>query len=260
MKSIALLIALTICTAATAQKKIRTVEVSDTILHAFVDRPGELYLVSVSGHMQRFDTDGHLAALTRRHRLPTLFDPRDGARLFAYYRETQEYEFMSPTFETVSGFRIDSSFAIQPWLICPSGDHRLWVLDQADHSLKKINPNEGVVEVEVVIDSTIIGDVRNFTTMRDYQGFVFLHNPRGILIFSSMGRYLRTIEAPGVASFNFLGEELYFAEAGRIRFFDLFSAEFRETNAGFLQGEVLLTDIRLFHIRPRSVDIYPYTP
>lgn len=244
-----------------AQKKIKTLEVSDTIAHAFIDRPGEIYLITKNGQLQKYDQDGKLLILYKTSTLPTLFEPRDGARLFAYYRDTQHYEYRSPSFEVSKSFRIDSSFVIQPWLICPSGDHKLWVLDSVDHTLKKINPHDSEVEVEVILDTTLISDVTVFQTMRDYQGFVFLHEPaRGIHIFSGMGKHIKTIEARGIRSFNFLGEELYYFSEGSLKFFDLFSAEMRESKIDQRGGDILLSDLRLFHILQREVTIYPFKP
>src|SRR5690349_9026195 len=65
--------------------KIKTVEVSDTIAYAYVDRPGDLYIVTLAGQLQHFDKDGRLSMFYRKGPSLSLFDPRDGARLFAYY-------------------------------------------------------------------------------------------------------------------------------------------------------------------------------
>src|SRR5690606_15035640 len=124
--------------------------------------------------------NGKLDILYKKEPPPTVFDPRDGARIFAYHRETQRYKFFTPSFETLSAFEVDPSFAIQPWLICTSGENKLWILDAADNTLKKVNARSSEVEVEVVVDSTSIGKVTQFTTMREYQAFVFLLNPEGL--------------------------------------------------------------------------------
>ena len=143
---------------ATAQEKIKTLTLSDTIVDAAVDRPGDFYAITQSGQIQRFDKDGKLTLLYKAKEAPTIFDPRDGARIFAYFRSDQHYQYFNPSFEVTASYKIDPSFAIQPWLICPSGDHKLWLLDKADHSLKKINVRESEVEVEVVVDSALTGN------------------------------------------------------------------------------------------------------
>ncbi len=245
------------------QKKIKTLEISDTISSISIDRPGDFYVITKTGQFQKFDENGHLLILYKNHNHipPTLFDPYDGSRLFCYYRDVQQYSYLNPSFEVTSSYRIDSAFVIQPWLICPSGDHKLWVLDEADHSLKKINVKTTEVEVEVIIDLTLIKNVRNISTMRDYQGFAFLlHKNHGIYVFNSMGKHIRTMEIPGIKNFNFLGEELYYHEGNKLKFFDLFTTETRELDMTGKQGEVIVGEQRLFLSHPTHVEIFEFQP
>lgn len=245
----------------TAQEKINTLTLSDTIVDAAVDRPGDFYAITRSGQIQRFDKDGKLTLLYKAKEVPTIFDPRDGARLFAYYRSDQHYEYLNPSFQVTASYKIDPSFAIQPWLICPSGDHKLWLLDSADNSLKKINVRASEVEVEVLVDSALTGNARAFKTMREYQNFVFLLNPdKGIYIFNSLGHYLRTVGGPGIESFNFLGEDLYYPEHGKVHFFNLFTTDTRVMNIDPEYTDVLFTDERMFLFTPERIDICSFRP
>jgi hypothetical protein len=247
--------------AAQAQQKIRRLEVSDTIIFATVDRPGDLYLITKDGQTQKFDKDGKLIIVYKHKAVPTLFEPRDGSRLFAYYREHQEYDYFNPSFEIMGSFRIDSAFAIQPWLISTAGENKLWILDAADQSLKKINPKASEVELEVVIDSDVIQDAKAFISIREYQGFVFLLHPdRGIYIFNNLGKHIKTIEVSGLHNFNFLGEELYYLKNHQVKFFDLFTGESRSISEEKSCNSILLTDERQFLISYKSIDISAYKP
>jgi hypothetical protein len=261
MKKVFLLILLALSTPSIGQKKIRSLEVSDTIINVFIDRPGDLYIATKNGQIQKFDENGKLLLLYHHKEIPTLFDPRDGSRLFAYYRNNQLYQILNPSFEVTSSYHIDSAFAIHPWLISPSGDTKLWILDAADHSLKKINPKISEVELEVIVDSTLINDATAFSYMREYQGFVFLLNPtRGIFIFNSLGKHIKTIAVSGIDTFNFLGEELYYVQNQKIKLFDLFSADAREIDLGYSVTNVILTDKRMFTIHSKTIDITEFTP
>lgn len=261
MKKVLLILTLVVPIISFAQKKIKTIEVSDTIIYSTVDRPGDIYIVTKEGQIQKFDKDGKLIVVYRHKGPPTLFDPRDGARLFAYYRAQQEYDYLNPSFETVSSFRIDSAFAIEPWIIAPSGEKKLWVLDNADHSLKKINPVDAQVEVEVIIDASLIEDATSFTTIREYQNFVFLLNPKkGIFVFNSLGKHIKIIPANGIRSFNFLGEELYYLAGDVVKFTDLFTAETRELKLEAKPKNVILTDERMVHVFYKSFDIFDFKP
>lgn len=241
--------------------KLTTLALSDTISEAAIDRTGDFYVITHSGQIQRFDKNGKLDLLYKAEQRPTAFDPRDGARLFAYYRETQGYQFLSPSFEPMASYKIDPSFAIQPWLICPSGEHKLWILDEADQSLKKIDIKASEVEVEVWVDSTVIGQPEAFTAMREYQNFLFLLNPwQGILVFNALGQQIKSIGTAPISGFNFLGEELYYLQGNRLRLFNLFTAVTREVAIPSGYSRALLTDERMILFTPTTIDIYAFRP
>lgn len=240
-----------------AQTKIKSLTVTDEVIYATVDRPGELYVVTKQGQIQRFDINGKLLSVYKNNPAPTLFDPRDGARLFAYFRNDQHYSFLSPSFDVSSSYFIDSSYVIDPWLACISGDHNLWIIDAADGSIKKINVRTSSIEVDVRIPTDLMPEARSITSMREYQGFLFLlSSAQGILIFNGMGKWLKTVSSPGLAYFNFLGEELYYPDGDKIRFFNLFTAETREIPTPQHGRFTLITDERIFSVQNFSIDFF----
>ena len=242
-------------------EKVRTISLSDTIAYVSIDRPGDIYAVTTTGQIQRFDKEGKLTLLYKAESTPTLFDPRDGARLFAYYRENQHYQFLNPSFEAITSYKIDPAFAIQPWLICPSGEYKLWILDKADHSLKKVDVKSGEVEVEVSVDSSLIENAEGYRTMREYQNFVFLLHPaKGLFVFNSLGKHIKTLHIPGIRSFNFLGEDLYYLRPGALEFFNLFTGETRRMKIPAGYSDVLLTDERMILFTPMTIDIFAFRP
>jgi hypothetical protein len=158
-------------------------------------------------------------------------------------------------------FIIDSAFVIDPWLACSSGDHDLWVLDRADNTLKKISPRTSTVLVDVKITSDVFTDFSDIALMREYQGFLFmLDNKKGIQIFNSIGRLIKTISEPSLPYLNFLGEELYYPAQNKLVLINLFSGERREMSLpkAFTLG--LLTDERLFLVHKNTVDFFEFKP
>lgn len=244
-----------------AQKKIKTVPITDRVIFAAVDRPGELYTVTKQGQIHRFDINGNLVSTYRNQPAPTLFDPRDGARLFAYFRQDQRYSYLSPSLESAKSQLIDPSIAVDPWLVCSSGDHNLWILDAADVSLKKVNVQSASLEADNKIAETLIEKSAAITFMREYQGFLFLlHHGKGVLIFNTMGRWIKTIDSPQLEYFNFLGEELYYPEGKILKFLNLFTAETREMPLNQPVSIILLTDERMYTVEESSLGFYSLKP
>jgi len=150
--------------------------------------------------------------------------------------------------------------AIDPWLMCVSGDYNFWVLDAADISLKKINASSGTVTTDAKIAEQP-DDISSYVYLREYQGFVFvLHKKKGVLIFSGLGRLLKVVGESDLSHFNFLGEELYFQTGNTINFFNLFTAETRELHLKQTGQFVLLTDERLYIIQKNSIDFFEISP
>ncbi len=244
-----------------AQKKINTVQVSDSITFATTDRPGELYIQTKGGHLQKFDINGKLVALYQGVNTPTLFEARDGSRLFAFYKDSRYYAYLNPSFNESASFLIDSAFVINPLLACSSGDYNVWILDGADNTLKKINPRTPALEAEGVLPVNVLADISTITNIREYQGFLFLLDPKkGIHVVNPIGKWIKTIETPNLSYFNFLGEELYFLSGQQLVFFNLFTAEKREVKLDKKYTHVLVTDERLFAIQHKTIEILPYSP
>ena len=159
---------------AVAQKKIASREVTDEIVFATVDRVGELYVVTKNGQIQKFDIDGKLISLYKNGPIPTLFEPRDGSRLFAYFRKDRKIEYLNPSFEVSTTALIDSAFVIDPWLACSSGDYNIWVLDAEDRTMKKISPRTSTVEVDVKFPENLSPNFDNIKFASRVSGLLLL--------------------------------------------------------------------------------------
>jgi hypothetical protein len=244
-----------------AQKKIKTLDIGDTIVFATVDRVGELYVVSKQGQIQKFDTQGTLLAVCKNGPGPTLFEARDGSRLFAFFKEERAIQIFNPSFEVVSSFKIDSAFINDPWLACTSGDHNFWVIDAADRTLKKINPRTGSVEVDVKLPEQLSDDIKAISSMREYQGFVFILDIKtGVHILNGMGNWLKSMPGSNLSYFNFIGEELYYPSQQKLNYLNLFTAEKREVPLKVPFEIALITDERLYTIKHKTIVFFEYKP
>jgi len=243
--------------------ELMKLSVPNPISYATVDRPGELYLVDSRGTIQKVDMDGNLQSSYTPVQpvLPTVLDARDGARIFTYYRDRQEYIYFSPSMADDVGWqKIDPAFAITPYFVCPSGDYGLIILDSADWSLKKVNLKTSVVSVDESIASRLIKNSR-IVTMREYQNFIFLLDAvQGIIVFNGIGKWIRTIPVKNITWFNFLGEELYYKQGEKLVLIDLFTTASREVGLPVGGDFALLTDERLYVVGRDGVVIYGYKP
>lgn len=238
-------------------------QVPNPVIYATVDRPGELYLVDTKGTIQKIDAEGKpQSSYTPVQPLaPTVLDARDGARIFSYYRSREEYIYFSPSMADDVGWqKIDPAFAISPYLVCPSGDAGLIILDSADWSLKKVNLKTSTVSVDESISSRLIKG-SGIIAMREYQNFIFLLDAaQGILVFNGIGKWIRTIPVTNIRWINFLGEELYYQNGQSLVLVDLFTLATRQLPLPTPADYSLLTDERLYLVQNNGIIIYDYKP
>jgi len=236
------------------QKKISSIELSD-VEAAYVDRPGDIYIYQKNNTLKKFDSLGNLVLEKKFDQQPTVFDPRDGARMFTYFRKSGQCSYFSE--ETKQEFLIEQQYAIEPIMACSSGDHNIWIFDQADFSIKRVNPSLSKVVAESIIDQKQFTHQAEIIFMREYQNFLFLlEKNSGILIFNSLGIQIKKIPATEIGYFNFLGEELYYKKNDKLIFHDLFDSSMREESVDPNCTFALLTDRRQYVVYPNRVDIF----
>ena len=232
---------------------------SGEITNVSVDRMGNFFFILKKGGIKKYDPDGKvMASLSKRK--PTLIEPWYHPSIFVYDRASQKYFSYGRFFEDVKEYKLAPELAIEPYLVCPTHDNRLWILDKADFSLKKVNPVTQEVVNEFVLD---IGSAApEFTYLREYQNLLFLQEKNfGIWIVNTLGKVITKIEIKNPGNFSFFGQELYYLENNTIRFFDLLT-EARHELA--LEGDLkfaIVTDERILTVSTKNkASLFNYTP
>lgn len=213
-----------------------------------VDRLGDLFLILKNGSIKKYDTKGKVLASLKKGKTPALIEPWFHPMIFSYFRDEQKYVFYDHNFQVTQQQKIDPSIAVSPFLVCPTNDNKLLVLDEADWSIKKVNPVSTKVLTEFGIDTTGLGAKPDFTYLREYQNLIFLLDKNsGIFIFSNLGKKINHIRCK-IQNFGFYGEELFYLNNDRIIFYDLYSENKREVKVE--SGKfAIVTDERIFLVK-----------
>lgn len=238
----------------TAQKKIAVIDIKN-VAHAYVDRPGDLYILHTDNTVSKFDTLGMPVAAPQFEATPTVFEPRDGARMFTYSADNQQIAFFSAGVRQT--FTIQNHYAIDPIRATSAGDNGIWVVDRADWSLKRISLKTQQVLAEALLDRTQFKGEPVIMALREYQNFLFiLEKNTGILIFNSLGMQIKKIPGSPIGYFNFLGRELYYEKEGTLIFYDLFDGSTREQPADKEALYTLFTDARKYVVYAEKVEVW----
>jgi hypothetical protein len=241
-------------------KKIKEFK-SPEVTQVSVDRLGNFFLIAKNGKIKKYDPDGKIIASLKNNK-SSFVEPWYHPAIFSYSKKQQTYTIYGRHFESERTASLDPAWAIEPTLVCPSNDNKLWLFDQADASLKKINPSSGEVLIEFNIDTTQFATKPDFTYLREYQNMIFLLDKNsGISIFNNIGKQINKIDKKGILHFNFFGEELYYLDNDSIKLFDLYTEETRELK---IEGEnkfAIVTDERIILITKKNrVFLFDFHP
>ena len=236
-----------------AQTPVRKIKEFKTreIKSVTVDRLGNFFFVLKNGRINKYDANTKLVATSKIQ--TDLLEPWFHPSIFSFNRNQNKITRYGRHFENPVTTEIDASWAIEPYLVTVRADNHIWILDKADASLKHINPMTGATISEFSIETTQFAKHPHFTHIREYQNMLFvLDQNSGILIFTILGKQVEHLKKSGILNFNFVGEELYYANGNTIQFFDLTTEAMREIKVEGNNQFALVTDERIILIDDKN--------
>lgn len=179
-----------------------------------VDRLGQLYTTDSRGNVNRYDSLGQfqLTFSAPRPAPVTLLEPWNAVRIFVFYREQQQYQILDRFLSEspLKNFPSELGFVRLATL---SNDNNLWVVDDADFSLKKVDWQTGRILLSSPLELLLPGGNYDLSYLREYQNQVYIVDRKsGLLIFDNMGNYQKTWALPGLSYLFFQGENLLYSD------------------------------------------------
>jgi hypothetical protein len=189
-----------------------------------IDSYHNFYVSNFSGTIFRFDSTlssvnktSNLVFSPEKNAAASLLDARNPLRLFVFYREFQEYLQLDRFLTPVKTSNLNTQQLGFVRLAAPTGDNMLWILDDADFSLKKYDQQSEVVIFKTPLDLLLGTTNYDLRFMVEYQNQVFLVDKNsGILVFDNMGNFLRKIMIQGAIYCNFQHESICFTDSYKI--------------------------------------------
>lgn len=224
------------------------------------DRLGNFFLIQKDGKIRKYDPDGKVLASGFEKAL-TLIEPWYQPSVFMYVRSKQKYMITGRNFENRQEFELEPALAVEPYLVCPTHDNKLWILDHADLSLKKVNRFTNEVIHEFGIDSTLLSPNNDFIYLREYLNLIFLLDKNsGILILNHLGNVISKIEVSNLTSFYFYGEDLYYLHENKLKFINILNEKQHEVQLPTDTQQAILTDERIITLDSKGkATLYSYS-
>ena len=193
---------------------------------ASLDRRGALYVADADNNLRQYGPEGlplntyapaqpgHVAQVEAWNVTSTLVFNDDRQQLVLLDR------FLALISEVRLGDVLDGTVRVAT--LAP--DNFIWLLDESTLTLREFDPNTLRPVQSTPLDLLIGRSRPDFRFIRQYQNEIYLvDRSTGVYVFDNLGNYKKKLPFPGLSTVGFRGDELYFLEAGAIRFFHLYT-------------------------------------
>ena len=226
-----------------------------------IDRQGYLYFANQSGTINKLDKQGNLKYhfSPQKQGAPTILEAWQGLRTFVYYKNFQEYVLMDRFLNPSERFPINiNQISTFSGLASLAGDNNLWLINDQNLTLSKIDINNQEVLIENKLNLNLAFYDFDIRFIRDYQNQLFIADSNhGILVFDNLGNYIRNVTDSGVDFFTFSKENILFIRKGRLFIIDLYTKRKREISLPNLPYQfVLMENNQIFLVHHDTVDIF----
>ncbi len=199
-----------------------------------IDMLGNIYLINERNQLKKIKPNGDSAAVyndVKQYGNPTLIDVTNPLKVPVYYKNYSTVVVLDRflTYRNSINFRKENIFKVRT--LATSYDNNLWIFDEQDFKLKKIN-DAGVVLRETNDWRQIFDTVPTPSLITDRENFVYLYDEnRGFYIFDYYGSFKTHLP--------FLNWEHVAVSSGRLM--------------GFVKGVLYSYELNTFNLKSYSL-------
>lgn len=232
------------------------------VVDATSDFSGNLYLSNEHGVISKYDKNGALQISYSGTVKSSIYsiDASHTSKIFGFYRDQQSYiildRFLNPLNEanlnpSIIGFATETAY---------SANNNLWLFDQSDLSIKKINLISDVVVTSNAIPLMIAEEEWDLLQIEEYQNRLFLYNSsKDMYVFDNLGNYIRKLSINPDCKVSFNDSHLIFIQGDRILTLNIYNNEISEI--GLLNNtnsvlKVISTNNFIYLIFKNKISVY----
>jgi hypothetical protein len=234
-----------------------TLIVKDEIIAFSQDRTGNIFLSFKGGAITKFSSsmDSLLSFSPEKLGDISLLESWHGFQIFAFYEEFQEFVLLDRFLTRATRYRLSQSSANYADMCTISSDQNLWIFEENQLRIIKLNLNVRAIDIEVPLEFILDASEHNIIFLREYQNLVFLVDEySGIYVLDNLGNFLRKIEAHGISSISFKNDHLFYLQNNEVHDINLYqgSHEIIKLDSGIFLG-VLPLDNELLLVKKDMV-------
>jgi len=212
------------------------------VVDATSDFSGNLYLSNERGVISKYDKNGVLQISYSGSINSSVYsiDVSHTSKIFGFFRDQQSYLILDRFLNPLNEAALNPSFVGYATETAYSADNNLWVFDQSDLSIKKINLLNNIVITSSAIPLVIGEEEWDLLQIEEYQNRLYLYNSsKDIYLFDNLGNYIRKLGINSDCKVCFNGSNMVFIQGSKIKMFNIYNNEINEIGTLDNTNEIL---------------------
>lgn len=206
-------------------KLIKTIPINGKFLTT--DNLNNAYVITDANELIKLDANGEkLFSYSEKNFGELSFvDASNPLKILVFFPQYSAVITLDKTLSPLGTYNLRNAGITRVNSVCLSQDNNIWIFDEQDFKLKKLDENLKVVRESDDVSLTINNSLKpNFLVERN--NWIFLNDPQiGILQFDSYGTYFKTIPLKNFNDFQVLEDRIFYFENNSLQSFQIQTSE-----------------------------------
>jgi hypothetical protein len=177
-----------------------------------VDNIGALYLITTDNQLKKYnekgDSVGVFNEVTKYGKL-SYVDAENPWKTILFYKNFSTIVLLDKYLNVVTALNLRKQNIFQVRAVTSSYDNNIWLFDEQDNKLKKIDDNGNLLS-ETVDFRLLFDSVPDPVKIIDRDGFIYLYDPqKGVYIFDYYGSFKSKLTFLNWTDIEVLGKNIY---------------------------------------------------
>lgn len=177
-----------------------------------VDNLGELYVINTDNQLKKFnekgDSIGVFNQVTKYGKL-SYVEAQNPWKAILFYENFSTIVLLDKYLNVLGSINLRNQNIFRVKAVTASYDNNIWLYDEQDNKLKKIDDNGNLIS-ESVDFRLLFDSVPSPQKIIDHDGFVYLYDPqKGIYVFDYYGSFKNKLTFLHWTDFSMIGKTIY---------------------------------------------------
>ena len=225
------------------------------------DNFDNIYLLNSSDQLKKIDEKGDSVAVfnnVRKYGKVAHIDVSNPLRVLLYYKEFATVVILDRLLNIrgTIDFRKQEIFQVQA--ICLSYDNKIWLYDEFEHKLKKID-EDGKVLFATTDFRQLFDEAFSFTAIGDQDGFLYLYDKnKGVYVFDYYGTLKNIFSLTGYDNFKAVGKFITGTRNDSLMRYQASNLLLQEVKLpeSFRKAQIQFTATKAYALRKNELEVY----